>query len=106
MHILNVKVECIFYFDERNQITPGAMVHIGLHMSKILSMQKCFTRTDIKIGKKVITSIKLSTSNIFAISLSFWMNILSSTFQIHAKLRRLIQSAIVTPLGSAEVKSE
>ena len=52
MHILNVKVECIFYFDEQNQITPGAMVHIGLHMSKILSMQKCFARTDIEIGKK------------------------------------------------------
>ena len=47
MHILNVKVECIFYFDEQNQITPGAMVHIGLHMSKILSVQKCFARTEL-----------------------------------------------------------
>ena len=35
----NVKVvECIFYFDEKNQIAPRAMVHIGLHKLKILDL--------------------------------------------------------------------
>ena len=35
----NVKVvECIFYFDEKNQITPRAMVHISLQKLKILDL--------------------------------------------------------------------
>ena len=34
----NVKVVETFYFDEKNQIAPRAMVHIGLHKLKILDL--------------------------------------------------------------------